>query len=59
MIIDVKTAGGTVPVESDFVALGRGLNEVSLSMFGPRAAKAVLQKAELKLARLLVARMGS
>lgn len=57
MIIDVKTGGGTVPVESDFVALGRGRNEISLSLFGPRAAKAVLQKAELKLARLVVARM--
>jgi hypothetical protein len=55
----VKTGGGSVPVESDFVLLGKGRNEVSLSLFGPSAAKTILRKAELRLARLLVARMRS
>jgi hypothetical protein len=59
MLIDVTAGGGKVPVESDFVALGRGRNEISLSLFGPSAAKAVLRKAELRLARVLVARARS
>ena len=57
--IDVKTSGGSIPVESDFVLLGQARNEISLSVLGPSAAKALLRKAELRLARVLVGRMRS
>ena len=58
LTIDVKTPSGTVPLESDFVALGQARNEISLSLLGPSAAKTVLRKAEVRLARLLAARLG-
>ena len=57
MIIDVKSGGGTVPVESDFVALGRARNEISLSLFGPRCGQGRSAEGRAEAARLLAARM--
>jgi hypothetical protein len=56
-VIDVKTSTSSVPVELDFLALGGGRNEITLTLTGPAATEAVLRGAELRLARILAGRM--
>lgn len=59
VIIDVTTSTGqVVPVEIDLLALGAGRNELTLSITGPKAAKAAQRSAELRFARTLASRLG-
>ena len=55
-VFSVKTQIGPVPVEIDFVAIGSGRNELSLTLSGPVAAKAELHATEVRLGRLLASR---
>ena len=55
-VFSVKTQIGPVPVEIDFVAMGSGRNELTLTLSGPAAAKAELHATEVRLARLLASR---
>ena len=52
-------SGGTVPFESDFVALGAGRNEVSLTLTASGAGRASLHADALRLARVLAHRIRS
>ena len=52
-------SGGTVPFESDFVALGTGRNEVSLTLTASGPERASLHAETLRLARVLAHRMHS
>lgn len=52
-------SGGTVPFESDFVALAAGRSEVSLTLSAAGAERASLRADTLRLARVLAHRMHS
>jgi len=52
-------AGGTVPFESDAVALSAGRNEVSLLLTAAGSDRSSLRADELRLARVLAHRMHS
>jgi hypothetical protein len=56
LLMDVKGAGRTVRVMSDMLFIGRGRTEITLTTTSLFAARSVVQPAELRLARLLVAR---
>jgi hypothetical protein len=56
-VVNVQTQVGPVPIESDFVALGSGRNELTLTLTGPEAARSTLSAMEVRFARVLVARM--
>ena len=56
-LIDVQAGTGTVRVMSDVVVFGRGRTEITLSTTAPFAAAATVKPAEVRLARLLVARI--
>ena len=55
----IDNGNGTVPIESDFVAIGAGRDEVSLTLTasGVRARTASLHAEELRLARILPRRL--
>ena len=55
----LNSPNGTVPIESDFVVLGGGRNEISLTLTGFAAARASLRADALRLARVLGHRMQS
>lgn len=55
----LSSANGRVPVESDFVVLGAGRNEISLTLTGFAAARAALRADALRLARVLAHRLQS
>jgi hypothetical protein len=55
----IAGGGGTVPVESDFVLLGAGRNEISLTLTALGAARASLHANALRLARVLAHRVHS
>jgi hypothetical protein len=57
VMLEVKTATATVPVLVDTMIVGRGRTEITLTTTAPAAAAATVQAAELRLARLLVARI--
>jgi hypothetical protein len=57
VMLEVKTATATVPVLVDTMTVGRGRTEITLTTTAPAAAAATVQAAELRLARLLVARI--
>lgn len=50
-------SGGTVPIESDFVALGSGRNELSLTLTAFGAPTASVHADALRLARVLAHRL--
>jgi hypothetical protein len=56
LVAKLKTAIGRVPIEVDLLALGKGRNELTLSLLGPAAARASLRAKELRLARVLARR---
>lgn len=51
------TEGETVRVFIDFVLVGRGRTAISLGFMAPYAARAEVEAAELRLARLMLARI--
>lgn len=57
-IASVTTQIGPVRVEIDFLAMGGGRNELTLTLTGPAAVKASMQRAEVRLARILAARLS-
>jgi hypothetical protein len=52
----VATQFGPVPLEIDFVAMGSGRNELTLTLSGPTVAQSTLHALELRLARTLAGR---
>jgi hypothetical protein len=58
-ILDVVDSGTTVRVMVDVVAVGRGRTEITLSTTAPYLARAAVVAAEVRLARLLVARAAT
>jgi hypothetical protein len=57
IVLSVKTAAATMPVMLDTVLVGKGRTEVTLTATAPLAAADSVQAAEIRLARLLVARI--
>ena len=55
-MVDVKSASGTVRVFVDLVLIGRGSTELTLTTTAPMVAEPAVRAAELRLARILVAR---
>lgn len=55
-LIDVTSGGTTVRVLIDIVAIGKGRSELTLTTTAPYAARASVQPAEVRLARLMAAR---
>ena len=56
-VFNVKTQIGSVPVEIDFIALGSGRNELTLTVSGPAAAKTEIHTTAVRLARVLAGRV--
>jgi hypothetical protein len=56
MVATVATQFGPVPLEIDFVAMGSGRNELTLTLSGPTVARSTLHATEVRLARLLAGR---
>jgi hypothetical protein len=56
MLATVATQFGPVPLEIDFVAMGSGRNELTLTLSGPTVAQSTLHALELRLARTLAGR---
>jgi hypothetical protein len=56
-VIEVQSGSSSVPVEIDVLALGAGRNEITLTLTGLVEVRKDLQRAELRLAQRLVARM--
>ena len=56
-IAAVATQIGPVPIEIDFLAMGSGRTELTLTLTGPGAAKASMRSAEVRLARVLAGRL--
>jgi hypothetical protein len=54
---EIDSGSGTVPIESDFVALGAGRSELSLTLSASGAHKAALRAETLRLARVLAHRI--
>lgn len=57
IVLNVTTTTGHVPVMLDTVLVGRGQTEVTLTATAPLAAAAAVRAAEIRLARLLIARI--
>jgi hypothetical protein len=55
--IEVRAQGQKVRLTSDLIVIGRGRTELTLSVTAPTVAEKNLVKAELKLARAMVARV--
>jgi hypothetical protein len=56
MVANVATQLGPVPLEIDFVAVGSGRNELTLTLSGPTVAQSTLHGLEVRLARVLARR---
>jgi hypothetical protein len=56
MVATVTTQFGSVPLEIDFVAMGSGRSELTLTLSGPAVAQSTLHTTEVRLARLLARR---
>lgn len=56
LVATVATQLGPVPLEIDFVAMGSGRNELTLTLSGPIVARSSLHATELRLARVLARR---
>jgi hypothetical protein len=56
-VFNVKSQVGPVPVEIDFLAMGSGRNELTLTLSGPASARDGLHATEVRLARLLAHRV--
>jgi hypothetical protein len=56
LVANVATQFGPVPLEIDFVAMGSGRNELTLTLSGPTVARSTLHATEVRLARLLAGR---
>jgi len=56
LVANVATQFGPVPLEIDFVAMGSGRNELTLTLSGPTVARSTLHTTEVRLARLLAGR---
>lgn len=56
-VFKVNTQLGQVPVEIDFLAMGSGRNELTLTLSGPAAARASLHGTAVRQARRLAARL--
>ena len=56
-LLDVPASGTTVRVMVDMVLAGRGRTEITLMSFAPFAAEQAVRAAEVRLARVLVARV--
>ena len=57
LVANVTTQFGPVPLEINFVAMGSGRNELTLTLSGPSVAQSTLHTTEARLARLLVGRV--
>jgi hypothetical protein len=57
LVANVETASGTVAVEIDFVAMGIGRNELTLTISGPASLKTTIHATEVLLARHLAHRV--
>lgn len=57
LVANVTTQGVAIPIEIDFVAMGSGRNELTLTLSGPAAAKSSIHATEVQLARLLAGRL--
>ena len=57
--VDVKSAAGTTRVFVDLVLIGRRSTEITLTTTAPMAAQAAVRAAELRLARILAARVAA
>jgi hypothetical protein len=55
-VASVSTQFGPVTLQIDFVAIGSGRNELTLTVTGPTVARSSLHATEVRLARLLAAR---
>lgn len=58
-VTDVTASGSAVRVFVDIVLVGRGRTEITLRTTAPYAARAPVKAAEVRLARILVGRIGS
>ncbi len=58
-LVDVTSGGSTVRVLVDIVAIGKGRSELTLATTAPYAARASVQPAEVRLARILAARASA
>jgi hypothetical protein len=56
LVANVATQVGPVALEIDFVAMGSGRNELTLTLSGPTVARSTLHATEVRLARLLAGR---
>jgi hypothetical protein len=56
VVAKIKTPLGSIPVEIEFLLLGTGRNELTLTLTGPKAARATLARTEARLGRLLAHR---
>jgi hypothetical protein len=57
MVATVATQFGPVPLEIDFVAMGSGSNELTLTLSGPTVARSTLHATEVRLGRVLAGRV--
>jgi hypothetical protein len=59
ILLDVKTSGSTTPVTVfvDVVLVGRGRTEITLTTTAPLLASSAVRAAEIRLARILAARV--
>jgi hypothetical protein len=59
ILLDVKTSGSTTPVTVfvDVVLVGRGRTEITLTTTAPLLASTAVRAAEIRLARILAARV--
>jgi hypothetical protein len=57
LAIDVKTAGTTLRMLLDFLLVGKGRTEVTLTTVAPYEARGAIKSAEVRLAHLLVSRI--
>jgi hypothetical protein len=57
LVANVTTPNGSVPVEIDFVAMGRGRSEITLTLSGLASTRADIHAAEVHLAHVLAARV--
>jgi hypothetical protein len=57
LVAKVTTPNGSVPVEIDFVAMGRGRSEITLTLSGLASTRDSIHAAEVHLAHVLAARV--
>jgi hypothetical protein len=57
LAIDVTTSGTTLRMLLDFLLVGKGRTEVTLTTVAPYEAREAIKSAEVRLARLLVSRI--